>query len=126
MSMSFWWLRKDRAVELLEDLGALLGGVAGEAEAVGDGARLKVEEALVDVDGRADELVLRDALDLDAWTALFADAGLAVEDVYMDQWLRQRLRKALRGWRTPDLTVDEPIATPWIPIPTCCWPWRGC
>lgn len=58
----------------------------------------------------------QDALGLEQWTELFAENGLAVERVVMDQWLRQRLRRVLRGFRPRDLTKDEAIAEPWIPL----------
>jgi len=58
----------------------------------------------------------QDALTLEDWCALMGRCGLEVEAVYMDQWLRQRLRKALRGFRARDLTQDEPVAEPLLPI----------
>ena len=58
----------------------------------------------------------QDALSLEVWKELFAEVGFAVEDVFIDQWLRQRVRKVLRGFRTPDPTRDEPVARPILPL----------
>lgn len=58
----------------------------------------------------------QDALTLDEWTALFADHGFAVRGVYMDQWLRQKLRKLRRGFRRHDFRHPEPVARPILPM----------
>ena len=58
----------------------------------------------------------QDAASLDAWSAFFEANGFAIEGVYIDQWLRQRLRKALRGFRPRDLTRPEPVARPILPL----------
>ena len=66
--------------------------------------------------GRRNRRGHQDARSLDEWTALFRDAGFEVTDVLPDQWFRQRLRKALHGFRRRDLTADEPIARPLLPM----------
>lgn len=58
----------------------------------------------------------QDALSLENWRALMGSCGFSVEGVFIDQWLRQRVRKALRGFRGRDLTQDEPVAEPLLPI----------
>ncbi len=58
----------------------------------------------------------QDALSLDAWTALFGDAGFAIDDVLPDQWFRQRVRRVLRGFRAPDVRRPEPVARGWLPL----------
>ena len=52
----------------------------------------------------------QDALDLDSWRRLLEESGFAVVETYMDQWMRQRMRRVLRG--RPDFSRPEPIAKP--------------
>jgi ubiquinone/menaquinone biosynthesis C-methylase UbiE len=58
----------------------------------------------------------QDALTLEQWRALFHEAGFEVVGVYIDQWLRQRLRRVLRGGRQRDFREPEPIARPILPL----------
>lgn len=58
----------------------------------------------------------QDALTLDEWRRLFADNGLQEQAVYVDQWLRQRVRKVLRGFRRHDFRRPEPVAGPILPL----------
>ena len=58
----------------------------------------------------------QDALDRDQWETLFNDVGLDVLSVYADQWPRQRLRRLVPGERARDLSTDEKIAEPLIPM----------
>lgn len=56
----------------------------------------------------------QDAATLEGWRALFERNGFVVEAVHADQWLRQRVRRWFRG--RPDLTRDEPVVRPWLPL----------
>lgn len=56
----------------------------------------------------------QDAMGLEQWHALFERVGFQVEDVLIDQWGRQKLRRALRGFRTPDFSKPEPVARPLV------------
>jgi len=58
----------------------------------------------------------QDALDMEQWTALFDEVGLEVLEVHADQWPRQRLRRLLPGSRKRDLSLDEKVAVPLIPM----------
>lgn len=58
----------------------------------------------------------QDALDLEAWRALFADSGFELLEVHADQWPRQRLAKAARLWRTRDPKRDERVVKPLLPM----------
>ena len=42
--------------------------------------------------------------------------GFEVDAVYMDQWLRQRLRRIRRGFRRWDFRRPEPVARPLLPM----------
>lgn len=66
--------------------------------------------------GRRNEAGHQDALRLEQWRALFAECGFREEGVFIDQWLRQRLRKVLRGFRARDLREAEPVAKPILPL----------
>ena len=57
-----------------------------------------------------------DAMTLPQWVELFTRAGFAVESVHPDQWLRQRLRSWLRGFREHPFPAPEPIAEPLLPL----------
>lgn len=58
----------------------------------------------------------QDAGTLDEWRGLFEDQGFTVEQVHVDQWLRQRLRRILRGFRDPGPDRPEPVARPVLPL----------
>jgi len=58
----------------------------------------------------------QDALDLERWSGLFEAHGFRIEAVYIDQWFRQRLRRALRLFRPLDRNRPEPVARPILPL----------
>lgn len=62
--------------------------------------------------GRQNHAGHQDAKGLPEWRALLESAGFAVENVYMDQWGRQKLRRVLRCGRRPDFSRPEPVARP--------------
>jgi SAM-dependent methyltransferase len=66
--------------------------------------------------GRQNHRGHQDALPLAAWRELFLAAGFAIDAVHPDQWLRQRLRRLLRGLRRWPATQDEPIARGVLPL----------
>jgi cyclopropane fatty-acyl-phospholipid synthase-like methyltransferase len=63
---------------------------------------------------RQDHASHQDAATLAHWRALFTSHGLRIESVLPDQWLRQRLRRLLRGRH--DAKKPEPIARSWLPL----------
>jgi hypothetical protein len=63
---------------------------------------------------RQNQAAHQDAAPLDGWRATFERNGFAVQAVHADQWIRQRLRRLFRG--PPDLTRDEPVVQPWLPL----------
>lgn len=58
----------------------------------------------------------QDARNLASWRNLIESIGLTVEDIVMDQWGRQKLRRWLRGGRRPDFTVPEPVVRPLVSL----------
>jgi len=54
----------------------------------------------------------QDARSLSSWRELLESAGFSVENVVVDQWGRQKLRRWLRCGRRPDFSVPEPVARP--------------
>ncbi len=58
----------------------------------------------------------QDAASLEGWIELFQQTGYEVDGVYIDQWFRQKLRRALRGFRAHDMSRPEPIARPLLPL----------
>ena len=66
--------------------------------------------------GRRNKQGHQDALGLHEWKELFHAAGFTVENVYIDQWFRQRLRRVMRGFRPRDLRQPEPVAKPFLPL----------
>lgn len=58
----------------------------------------------------------QDALEYEEWQALFEEQGFQVDDVYVDQWPRQRLRRILRFGRRLDRSRPEAIAKPLLPM----------
>lgn len=66
--------------------------------------------------GRRNARGHQDADTLASWRALFARLGFEEEAVYADQWPRQRIRRALRGFRPRDLSRPEPVARPLAPL----------
>jgi len=66
--------------------------------------------------GKKNVLGHQDALDLAQWRALFEDNGFRIEAVYIDQWFRQRVRRALRWFKPLDPGKPEPVAKPVLPL----------
>lgn len=66
--------------------------------------------------GRQNRHGHQDADSLESWRELFRRVGFAEEAVYADQWPRQRVRRALRGFRSHDFTRPEPVHHPLLPI----------
>ena len=58
----------------------------------------------------------QDARDLESWRDLLESAGFSVENIVVDQWGRQKLRRWLRCGRRPDFSTPEPIARPWTSL----------
>ena len=39
-----------------------------------------------------------------------------MDDVLIDQWMRQRLRRVARAGRRHPFPAPEPVARPWLPL----------
>jgi ubiquinone/menaquinone biosynthesis C-methylase UbiE len=64
--------------------------------------------------GRQNHEGHQDAMGLEEWRRLFESNGFVIDDILVDQWPRQKIRRVLRGFRHPDFRRPEPIARPMI------------
>jgi len=63
--------------------------------------------------GRRNVAGHQDAAGLEQWTELFEDLGFAVLGIHPDQWLRQRMRRAVGiSWAAQDGVIATPLLVP--------------
>ena len=63
--------------------------------------------------GRRNVAGHQDAAGLEQWTELFHDLGFAVHGIHPDQWLRQRMRRAIGiSWAAQEGVIAAPLLVP--------------